>query len=90
MLGTNGKVLTWPPKTKILTFAQQNFEESATKRFIDKPMLLNFMNLSTLFRPSLYNINFFIFDEMFVWVISLKSSNHFFQKKQILINFTAH
>ena len=53
MFGTDGKVLNPPCKRQILTVVLPNCEKSSVKRFIEKPTLLNFMDLSTIFRPSL-------------------------------------
>ena len=53
MLGMDGTVLSHPPKKQILTVALQNLKESGAKYFIEKPMLLNLVDLSTIFFPKL-------------------------------------
>ena len=47
MFGIDGKVLNRQPKRL------QNCEKSAVKHFIEKPMLLSFVDLSTTSRPGL-------------------------------------
>ena len=37
------------PKKQVLPVVLQNCEKPAVKYFIEKPMLLNFVNLSTIF-----------------------------------------
>ena len=54
MFGIDRKVLSWPCKKQILTFVLQNCKKSAVKYFIEKLMLLNFGDLSTIFCPSLF------------------------------------
>ena len=54
---TDGKVLSRPPKT--LTFVLQSLKKSAVKHFVENPMFLNFVDLSTLFRPRLFEETFF-------------------------------
>ena len=39
----------YPPKKQILTFVLEDREESAAKHFIEKAILLNYMNLPTIF-----------------------------------------
>ena len=53
MLGIDGSVLSRPPKKQILTVMLQNCENSSVKYSIEKYMLFYFMDLSTVFRPSL-------------------------------------
>ena len=55
MLGFDGEVLSRPLKKQILTEKLQNREKSTVKHFIGKPMLLNFVDLSTIFCPKLLN-----------------------------------
>ena len=51
---TDGQVLNLPPKTQILTVVQQHFENSTVKYSIEKLMLLNFVDLPTIFYPRLF------------------------------------
>ena len=51
--GNDGKVISRPPKRHILTVLLQNCKTSAVKRFIEKPMLLDFVDLSSIFCPKL-------------------------------------
>ena len=44
-----GKVPSRPPEKQILTVVLNNYEKSAIKHSIEKPMLLNFVDLSTIF-----------------------------------------
>ena len=55
MHGIDGKVLSWPLKKQFLTVVLQNCEKSGVKYFTEKPMLLNFVGLSTIFCPRLQN-----------------------------------
>ena len=52
-LGNDGKVISRPPKRQILTVLLQNCKTSAVKRFIEEPMLPDFVDLSTIFCPKL-------------------------------------
>ena len=54
MLGIDRKVLSRPCKKQVLTFARQNCKKSVVKYFIEKTMLLDFRDVSTMFCPSLY------------------------------------
>ena len=49
MLGIDGKGLTQTSKRHILTVLPQICKKSAVKHFIEKPMLLNFVYLFTIF-----------------------------------------
>ena len=49
MLGIDGKVLKRPSKKQLLTVVPQNCKNLAAKHSIEEPMLLNFLNLSTIF-----------------------------------------
>ena len=40
-------------KSQMLTFFGKNFQKSAVRHSIEKPVLLNFVNLSSTFRPRL-------------------------------------
>ena len=42
-----GEVLSWIEKSDILKIVLQKWEKSAVKHFIEKPMLLNFLHLSS-------------------------------------------
>ena len=46
MLGTDSKVPSRPPTSQNFTPVLQNCEKSAVKHSIEKPMLLNFVDLS--------------------------------------------
>ena len=59
MLGIDGKVLGQPPKKQTLTVVLQNLGKSAAKHSNEKPMLLNFLNLSTIFSPMLPEERYF-------------------------------
>ena len=48
MLETDGKVLSRPTKRQILTVVLQNCQKSTVKHSLEKPMLLNFVYLSTM------------------------------------------
>ena len=52
-LGIDRKVFSRPHKRQISTVVSQNCEKSAVNHFIEKPMLVNFVDLSTIFRPRL-------------------------------------
>ena len=54
MFGIDRKVLSWPCKKQILIFVLQNCKKSAVKYFVEKLMLLNFGDLSTIFCPRLF------------------------------------
>ena len=49
MLGIDGKATSRLPKRQILTVVLQNCKKSAVKYSLEKPMFLNFVNLSTIF-----------------------------------------
>ena len=49
LLRTSGKVLSPPPKKQIFTVVLQNCQKSAVKNFIEKIMLINFVDLTTIF-----------------------------------------
>ena len=49
MLGIDGKILNRPPKKQVLTAVLKNWERSAVKHFIEKPILLNLLDLSAIF-----------------------------------------
>ena len=51
--GNDGKVINRPPKRQILAVLLQNCKKSAVKRFIEEPMLPDFVNLSSIFCPKL-------------------------------------
>ena len=51
--GNDGKVISRPPKRRILTVLLQNCKTSAVKRFIEEPMLPDFVDLSSIFCPKL-------------------------------------
>ena len=51
--GNDGKVISRPPKRQILTVLLQNCKKSAVKRFIEEPMLPDFVDLSSIFCPML-------------------------------------
>ena len=53
MLGTDGGVLSRPIKKQILTVLALTWEISTVKDSIEKPILLNFLHLSTIFRSKL-------------------------------------
>ena len=70
MLGINEKVFSCPPKTQILTFVLQNCKKSAVKHFMEKSLLLNFVDLFTLFRPRLQIHGYFnIFDDKVALIV---------------------
>ena len=48
-LGNDGKVISRSPKRQILTVLLQNYKTSAVNRFIEEPMLPDFVDLSTIF-----------------------------------------
>ena len=52
-LGNDGKVINRPPKRQKLTVLLQKCKTSAVKRFTEEPMLLDFVDLSTIFCPKL-------------------------------------
>ena len=54
VLGIDEKVLSRPPKRNILRSVLQSCKKSAVKHFIEKPMLFNFMDLSTIFPARQY------------------------------------
>ena len=60
ILGFGGEVLSRTPKTQILTMLLQDYEKSALKHFIQKPLLLNFVVLSTIICPRLSEEAIFI------------------------------
>ena len=47
------KVFKLPPKKQVLTVVLQNCEKSGVKHSIKKPMLLNLLDLLTIFCPSM-------------------------------------
>ena len=49
MLGIEWHVLNWQSKKNILTIELQNWKEEAVKHSIERSMLLNFVDLSTIF-----------------------------------------
>ena len=49
----DSKYQAWSPNQKILKVVLENSEKSAVKHSIQKPILLNFLNLSTIFSPRL-------------------------------------
>ena len=53
MLGFDGDYPAVHPNAKFLGFSAKNCEKSAIKRSIEKPILLNFVNLSPTFCPRL-------------------------------------
>ena len=53
MIGIDRKVVNLPPKMKILTALLQNCKKSAIEHSIEKPTLLCFVYLSTIFCPKL-------------------------------------
>ena len=53
MLGIDEKVLSPPGKSQILTIMLQKCQKLALKHSIEEPVLLNYMNLSTIFCPRL-------------------------------------
>ena len=64
------RVPSWPPERQMLIFLPKNCEKSAIKHSIEKPNLLNLMNLSKIHCPRLpfakigkwpYNWSFLIF-----------------------------
>ena len=55
----DGKVFSPPPKRKILTVVLHNCEIAAVKRAFVKSMLLNFVDLSTKFYPTLSEDTYF-------------------------------
>ena len=59
MVKIDRKVLSRPAKKKILTVLLHNFKKSAVTHSIEKPMLLNFVDLSTIFCPRLQEIHCF-------------------------------
>ena len=48
MLGFDGEYPAVHPKAKFLHFLVKNCKESAVKHCIEKPILLNFLNLSPM------------------------------------------
>ena len=54
MLRNDGKVFRRSPKKQILTVVLQNCEKSAVEYSIGKPMLLNMLDLSIIYCPTLY------------------------------------
>ena len=90
MLGIDGKVLGQPPKRKILTVVLQNWEKSAAKHFIEKPISLKFVDLSKIFCPRLSEETYFhlllcpdpheidIFDTFSYFKGLIHSSNSYF------------
>ena len=52
-LGNDGKVISRPPKRQVLTVLLQNCKKSVVKRFIEEPMLPDFVDLSIIFCPKL-------------------------------------
>ena len=60
MLGNDGRqAISRPPKRQILTVKLQNCKKSAVKHSIEKPVILNFLNLSTIIYPRLYEKIYF-------------------------------
>ena len=53
MLGIDEKVLSPPGKSQILTIMLQKCQKLALKHSIEEPVLLNYMNLPTIFCPRL-------------------------------------
>ena len=53
MLVFDGKYLAGYPNSKFWRFSGKNRKISAVKHSIEKPVLLNFVNLSTTFCPRL-------------------------------------
>ena len=51
-----------PPNRNILTLVPENREKAAVKHFIEKPILLNFGNLSTIPFPMIITLKICIFD----------------------------
>ena len=64
MCGFDGEVLSRPPKRQILTVVLQKCEISAVKHFIEKPVLLNFMDFPMILsmklnlQPKLQHLHF--------------------------------
>ena len=56
MLGFNGKCPAVYPKRQILNFLLEKHKKSPVKHFLEKPILVNFVNLSSVFRPTLASI----------------------------------
>ena len=70
MLGIDEKVFSCPSKKQILTFVLQNCKKSAVKHFKKKTLLLNFVDLSTLFYPRLQTHGYFnIFDDKVALIV---------------------
>ena len=59
MLGFDGEYTAVPPKAKFGRFLVKNRKKSAVKHSIQKPILLNFLNLSRTFCPKLKEVRFF-------------------------------
>ena len=53
MLGIDRRVTSWLPRRNILTAVLQNCKNSAVKYSIEKPMFINFVDLSKIFCPKL-------------------------------------
>ena len=54
MLGFDGEYPAGHPKAKFWHFLVNSCKKSAVKHTIEKPILLNYVNLSTIFCPRLY------------------------------------
>ena len=54
MLGFNGEFPAVHPKAKFWRFLVKNCKKSAVEHSIEKPILLNFVNLSPTFCPKLW------------------------------------
>ena len=53
MLGFDGQYLAGHPKAKLWRFSVKNRKKLAVKHSTEKPVLLNFVNLSKTFCPRL-------------------------------------
>ena len=68
MFGFNGEYPAVNPKVKFWRFSLKNCKISVVKNSIEKPILLNFMNLSLTFCPRLYiEISHCIIDPKLEW-----------------------
>ena len=61
MLGIGGKVLSWPTNRQVLTVVLKNCKKPAVKHCKKILMLLNFVDVSTIFYPRLSEETYFHF-----------------------------
>ena len=63
------KVLSWPYKSQIFAFVLQKCQKSAVKDFIEKQMLLKFVNLPVTFCPRLSEETYFMSNLTYIFYI---------------------